>query len=729
MAKNPPRLGYGKTRRLRLPKSKQANSYPQTSHPAYGKLGSRFREAAVLDDYLELHYTMDSEHIDGTTVEDQSGNSRDGTTVNNPVLRNGPIAQSLALNGVNQRISVPLAAWPGINGSLSFWARVDTGLGNVRIFSTDHTSGSVYEHRTVSEKDGQIAIYMSDGSRSSGSGENSTFTYGTWHHVVFTWEWRGEYTTIKTYVDGLIGLDDEGDPWISNALTASVSAPDAAIDIGFWDTGFSQTLYYDGRVDDFRLYSCVLTESDVDTLYALGSTITTTTSTTTTTTSSILPGSGQDVYLTMDNAHITGATLEDQSGNDRDGTMVNAPITGGDGPIAESIALDGVDQHATVPIASWPGTSGSLSMWANVTDNTGNVRIFATEHSSGGNYEHRFSSAADGSLYIYMANGSGTVQVGAASGFSYGIWHHVVFTWEYDGSTETTITLYVDGVVFGSADTIAGTVTTPEGIYIGRFNADYLKGSVDDFRLYDHILTSGEINVLCDMGDVVMRGLKVYYTMDDANIDGATLKDVSVNARDATMHNAPGTGKVGPIGEAVRFKAASSEYVGMLLTEWPGTSGSIAFWGKMLDNAGNGRFVGTGHSNGANSQHRTYSDGDGKLLWYMSNGSNNTYTGTSDGFSYNVWHHVTLTWEYDGSTLTTITMYLDGSAVGIPATLAGTVITPDDSFKIGSWTVNFSNVLVDDFRVYSRVLDGDDATALYNLGSLPATTTTTTTTV
>jgi hypothetical protein len=208
---------------------------------------------------------------------------------------------------------------------------------------------------------------------------------------------------------------------------------------------------------------------------------------------------GLTVYFNMDNEDINGTTVYDRSGNGYDGTFSNSPTTGGVGKIKESVAFDGVDQDTAIPVGAWPGTSGSWCAWVNITDDTGNTRILATDHTGGGNSEHRtYQPTPSGQFSWFMAYGTGTEAAVLNPGPTQGEWEHICFTWEF--SVDTVIKGYLQGVYDsdGDATITADSPETPD-ISIDLWSwsdANFSKGSIDDFRMYNRTLSAAEITNL-----------------------------------------------------------------------------------------------------------------------------------------------------------------------------------------------------------------------------------------
>ena len=62
--------------------------------------------------------------------------------------------------------------------------------------------------------------------------------------------------------------------------------------------------------------------------------------------------------------------------------------------------------------------------------------------------------------------------------------------------SDTTLTIYKNGIAIASTTGTVRNVTANQSIFIGRFNTIYLNGLWDDFRAYRRALTESEISLL-----------------------------------------------------------------------------------------------------------------------------------------------------------------------------------------------------------------------------------------
>ena len=129
----------------------------------------------------------------------------------------------------------------------------------------------------------------------------------------------------------------------------------------------------------------------------------------------------------------------------------------------------------------------------------------------------------DGTIFVQPTYYGAQVLSSALSGGSVsdGLWHHVAYV--YDQSTTGSITLYVDGVLVGSAAykaSYAWAWPAAQQIELGQSHDSYWErfdGQMDDFRVYNRIFTDTEVaSVYSSDALVDSTTLKVRFNFDAA---------------------------------------------------------------------------------------------------------------------------------------------------------------------------------------------------------------------
>ncbi|MBE0612783.1 MAG: LamG domain-containing protein [Burkholderiales bacterium] len=180
----------------------------------------------------------------------------------------------------------------------------------------------------------------------------------------------------------------------------------------------------------------------------------------------------------------------DTSGNGFDGVITGSPSYAvGHNGSGYSIVMTGTE-YATVPhdAALDLRTTFSISYWLKYTVD-GNFTVMEKSP-------------------IYNAFGVGTFPPGCFSqttpgrvdgpgGYNDGTWHHGCVT--YDFAT-TTVKVYVDGSLRGQNTAASRPASTTTPLLIGSRSGSWgVQGGMDDLRIYNRVLTAGEIRALASM--------------------------------------------------------------------------------------------------------------------------------------------------------------------------------------------------------------------------------------
>lgn len=429
----------------------------------------------------------------GTTAVDASGSGSAGTITSGSRAA-GVTGSSLTLNGSSTSVNSGTAA------ALNF------GSGSFSVGAWFKTTGSSFQ-RLVSKGDygntngyllatnGGSAVF---GIGAGGSQANSVavntpggLNDGRWHHVLFSVDTAAD--TIRAYVDGVPQALTVGAGYCGSASGASVSIASCgslsatsadALRLGSYN-GASE--YFNGSLDDVRLYNRPVPADEVRTLSGLGA----------------LP--------------VMRWTFNEASGPwayDALERKVHGYITGGTratGALGGGITLNGTT--GTVDVGNvGPANLGSrsftLATWVKTTG-SGFQRVV-----SKGNYGN-----TDGYL-LAMSGGTAVLAVGAggnqaqsiglntAAGLNDGNWHHLAAVVD---RTAGTVKVYVDGtasaltVGTGYCGSASGTTVTLTGcapnatstsrLALGSYqgSTEFFAGSIDDTRIYNRALTAAEL--------------------------------------------------------------------------------------------------------------------------------------------------------------------------------------------------------------------------------------------
>ena len=192
-------------------------------------------------------------------VNDLSGNGNNGV-VNNLISTNGNAGtpnSAFYFNGGSGYAVVPNSASLALtNISLSAWVKPDVGSGSGFIFCK-HENGANSDGSWYLGVNGQLYFWAYSVLNSSGS-----VSQGVWSHCVFTFD-----STTGNYVFYVNGQPiGQG---INNFAVQSNSMP---LYLGAQFNGASPDYYFQGAMDNMRIYNRVLSSSEVAQLYTYEST-------------------------------------------------------------------------------------------------------------------------------------------------------------------------------------------------------------------------------------------------------------------------------------------------------------------------------------------------------------------------------------------------------------------------------------------------------------------------
>ena len=194
----------------------------------------------------------------GSVVHDFSGNNNHGTLVNSPEWGGGVRGGSLKFDGINQHVN--LGTFTDLDGATAFtvamWIKPKSlpVSGHQGLFARGSTNqrvpwiwcwdGASYLYTQI-ETVGQGA--------SDGNLGTTNVTQGVWTHVVFTWDG----SLVKYFLNAVVGAGTDA------TLDDTLSATNGFNYIGYV-SGFT---YFNGAIDDVRIYSRALSQPEITTLY------------------------------------------------------------------------------------------------------------------------------------------------------------------------------------------------------------------------------------------------------------------------------------------------------------------------------------------------------------------------------------------------------------------------------------------------------------------------------
>ena len=500
---------------------------------AKGTVSERPTGSAAIDGALRFNTdTNKTEYFDGTgwyEIVDEYASGFVGPATNyfDTKLYTG--------NGTTQSIGGYINGAGSFNGSSS---KIDLGnnssnntatLSVSLWFKTAGHSGTATLINNGGSNSGETGYYLGLNSNGTikfeaGTGTvNGAVNYADsdWHQIVLTLN-SGAY---NIYVDGNTTPVITG----SGAFTTTATRPTW---IGQFSYTASNLEFFNGSIDQVRLYNAALSASDVAALNLETATTATTAafpSGQTATATYTMDTSANGLLTTTDLSTVdypSGAgciALYEMNGNSNDtsntynGTPTNITYEGG--AFDQAAVFNGSSSYITADKSMFGTGDGvanlwSISLWFK-TDGavTASRTLIGTKGSStqSGFFLYMISG---GQIRYYEGNTSGnSQQLTTTATYDDGNWHNIVIT---RGGTTDVLTMYIDGTEIIAPTTMTNPHTSHNfNLHIGRYPASaifFWDGSIDQVRIFNTALTQSQVTTLA-------RGIATSYSGSATNVN------------------------------------------------------------------------------------------------------------------------------------------------------------------------------------------------------------------
>jgi hypothetical protein len=195
----------------------------------------------------------------GPTIPDASGNGHDGTLAGTATFPAGMIGNALSLPGasgdyvtlptgfIQTLTSLTITVWVNVHADHT-WQRVfDFGSSqNVYMFLTSHAGAA----------NARFAISTSGNGNEQQLNATTLLPAGTWTHVAIVLGTGGG----TLYINGAVAATNA-------ALTLRPTDLGATTNNWLGRSQFAVDPYFDGQIDDFRIYATALTAAQITTIY------------------------------------------------------------------------------------------------------------------------------------------------------------------------------------------------------------------------------------------------------------------------------------------------------------------------------------------------------------------------------------------------------------------------------------------------------------------------------
>jgi hypothetical protein len=607
------------------------------------------------------------------------------------------LADATALN-VNSSFS--LAAWVKLSTSGQDNAVYDSGTQSERWFVQIESGGKIdFVERNIAD-----------------NLSNTVLTPNVWHHIAIV-KSGDSGTNLTLYLNGVAD---------GTASVGSVAAPSGEKRIGNWTENNDQV--FNGSIDEVRLYSRALGAGEVAALYAAGATE-----------RRAAPELGMIGYWSFDDA--TGTKATDFSGNGSIGTLTNmdASTDWVVGKRGKALDFDGSDDYVSaVNSTSITSAQTSVSLWVKVAAYPqANPRLIEIQDGSSSAQIIRDGTSGQWvTKHSQFQSGFNGTQWGVPV---VGTWQHIVVVWDSVGNTTQ---FYLNGVAQdGTANGNIGIGNQANAVYIGSrsdLNATtFFDGIIDEVRIYNRALSLSEVSALYQLSSAKLQasqnsrltsGLVGLWSFNGSDMVGTTALDRSGQGTNGTL---TGGARVdaGKVGQGVRLDGVDDRVVIPHSSAIAGGTGSQTFsmWAYIdsFPDASSVTLMSKMYSLASSEiSYSMFIGADTAFYFQTTNGANfKLYTAATTPFTAREWHHIAFqhTWGSGASSK----LYVDGALVnGSWTTGTGDDTYTDQSVGIELGRLNHSNTLyehwlkgvVDEFRIYNRMLTAAEIRSLYLLG-------------
>jgi hypothetical protein len=543
--------------------------------------------------------------------------------------------------------------------------------------------------------------------------------------------------TAVNFPQASVYINGSPDAAITTDWTHVVITDTTGFDTSYINVGLYLTSYYQGQLDDLRIYNRALSPDEVRRLYEWA------------------PGpvahwkfdekTGTTAYDSAASTTFSGGNHGTLGG---DGTGTDLPVWDS-GKYGGALRFDNNDDYLSVSDSGFSpldmGGHLTIMAWIYKTGDTptGQYSDVITKGDAMTSPTNYWITIYDegGIEYLdyYVIDDTATPGENRSNGsISLNTWHHIAVV---DDDTTNTNNLYIDGVLQGITHVFAGSPenqtlqANDEPFVIGDTTTNQpFPGLIDDVRVYNYALTAKQINEVMNGGDLSRPGRAIESPVLSLSFDegyGATAHDSSIHGNHGTL-TPGGLGgnstvsamwdKRGKYGSAMEFDGtndviniANSSVSGHVLdfTSGPFT---IAAWFK-FDNI-NGSIL--AKRDGNNDQFQFHTDnsmGSDRLAFRADTevGYGNTVITAGN------WYHGVVVVDEDNYPV----FYLNGEYDGwndYSGSRPYNFVHQNASVSIGArWdtypaTAWLFDGLIDDVRVYNFALNADEVKTLYNQG-------------
>ena len=659
-------------------------------------------------------------------ANDDSGNGNNGTSVSTQLTQDrfGNSANALDFNGAGSSVVVPHSKSIAIQNdvTISVWKKGRTPTRNYENYITKRDGQGNWNYSL------QGSFYYGPGGC---PGEKDKYMTGRRNsgqmELKFTDTTVSE--SIGIWVNLVVSIRDKRATFFINGSPSGTSCFGSDFTLPSVDVGAPLTIgsfegdWYNGALDDVRIYNRALSGTEVKALYDYEST----------------PPDNSFITNGLVAYYPFNGNANDESGSGNNGAVQGAlliPDRNGDSNRAYD--FDGKSQIVVPSSASLNLTSFSVSAWVKIQNPD---RAFYQILTKGGDLDENYEILVYGNQLppfgtidtaVKWSDGTRGGYSGESPSKNYvkpSLWNHILVSYD---KTSGYLNVYINREISFRAfvNKIPKINSTP--LHIGsdpNMGRNHL-GSIDDVRIYNRALSDGEVKALYDYestppdNSFITNGLVAYYPFN------GNANDASGNGRDSSFVGTvkSSVNRFGKSGNAIFV--GSTNYVHLPKDKaFSNPAATYTFWFQSEENILSDRpednfciFLSAGPDHVPlwyiNADYPYFSAKALTLCYWWGNG-----VGVSGlvALPYSI---VPARWDQyaisvDGSEQT---VYVNGTKVYNAANYFGNAAFPvlDIGNSAGNTTaIASARGSFDDVRIYNRALSNNEVKALYDYESAP----------
>ena len=629
---------------------------------------------------------------DDDTTGNFSGSSESYVTYSSTGAKFG---QAATFNGSSSYIA--LSGNP-INGqsniSISFWIKPDDVSSDQYVITFVNSDGGWNGFGIRISSSSKINVVRANsGTVTSSENSTATLSTGSWKHIVVT----SSQSEVKIYIDG--GLDS------THSISGFTTNNTGEYNIGALKNAGSYQQFYDGVLDQVRVFNKVISSQDVATLYAE-------TSSTASNTNPLSEGAGVALWsLNFDASESSGYF---------DGTSTDVDF-GVSGNINFGARFNGSSAFIDLGDANqFENNKITFSFWCRALGTAAQQQIFA-EYTGGAlqSGELVIRRESDEKLTVGISNGSNYLFKSTDSAVLTTTFKHFVVVIDTTQSTDDKIKIYVNNVFsastnISSSGTVTGNVLTRSShLFIGKRNVSafqYFNGDLDQIRLFSKTLDTNEISQLFAETACVYTPTTNQHLagcLANYNLDNKATESLGTSTYDLTQTDIEY--RFGRFGQAAVFNGSTSNLFNSDRTATATDTISLSAWIRTSDSSSSMQIIQT------------------ESLWLRANQvwriDNYNGTGAYKRYDYTQSIIATGNWVHlcvvrNG---TSVTLYVNGYPIAFESETTNSNSSTYDGISIGarnrtsdSSKTNIFNGEIDQVRLFTSALSSSQVLELYN---------------